>query len=131
MSTETSKKKTKSKNDKRIKLNFVTWVMIITLVGLLILILMTAPNRRIRKQIMRFESQEEVVNYCVENDYDCYFTTVSDYDIEGYQVSRVSFLAKDFFGSEETSEGSEVHKVKKNIYITTQVGISVDVPSEG
>lgn len=130
---KSSTKENKSGNKRRqfpIKMSFTMWVIALTVVVLLIVFLVTWPNRSIRHDIMKLESKAEIVDYCNEKELDCYYTTLADYDMEGYTVTRVSFLAKDFFGSEEYSEGSEVHSVKKNVYVTAQQGKDVDLPSE-
>ncbi len=144
----TSKKTTKSKKSsgkkpvsgkhislpggKELKMNFTMWVMLITLIGLLILVLVTYPNRSIRNNIKSFSSKDEIVTYCTEKELNCTFTVLSDYDIEGYKVSRVAFLADDFFGApaqEQSTSGSEASsKPQKNVYITVQKGQTVEVP---
>lgn len=119
---------------KKFKMNFVTWVMLITLIFLLILVLVTMPNRSIKNHIKSLESKEEIVEYCTEKDLNCTFTVLSDYDIEGYKVTRVSILQDDFFDAEvvedETASDAETTKPKKNVYITVQKGQSLEVPSE-
>lgn len=120
---------------KELKMNFTRWVMLFTLIGLLIVVLVTYPNRAIRNDIKEFESKDEVVAYCVEKDLNCTFTVLADYDIEGYKVSRVAFLDDNFFGEANTaseatsgSESVEPAKQQKNVYITVQRGETIEVP---
>ncbi len=119
---------------KKIKMNFVTWVMLFTLIFLLILVLVTMPNRSIRNHIKSLDNRKEINAYCIEKDLNCTFTILSDYDIEGYKVSRVSFLQDDFFDAEvvadETASAAEETKAKKNVYITVQKGQSIEVPTD-
>ncbi len=119
--------------DREIKMNFVSWTILITLIGLLILVLVTQPNRSIKNHIKSLESKDEIVAYCTEKDLNCTFTVLSDYDIEGYKVARVSFLADDFFGTTEAPEatsGSEQSSAdsQRNVYITVQKGETIEVP---
>ncbi len=118
---------------KKIKMNFVTWVMLFTLIFLLILVLVTMPNRTIKNHIKSFSSRTEINEYCIEKDLNCTFTVLSDYDIEGYKVTRVSILQDDFFDTEvvdETASETETTKPKKNVYITVQKGQTIDVPTD-
>lgn len=119
----------------KLKMDFVRWVMLITIVGLLILVLVTYPNRSLKNDIKALTSKDEIVTYCTEHNLNCTFTVLSDYDIEGYQVSRVSMLDDEFFGTaeqtvDESSSGSEQtgKKAPKNVYITVQKGESVELP---
>lgn len=121
--------------NKELKMNFTRWVMLLTLVALLILVLVTYPQRSIRNHIKSLETKEEIVSYCDEKNLNCTFTVLADYDIEGYKVARVAFLDDDFFGeTEETEEQSDSEsevtttKPQKNVYITVQKGESVEVP---
>lgn len=122
---------------RQIKMKFAYWIILLTIIAALIVFLVTLPNRTISNHIKSLESKDEVVAYCIEKDLNCTFTILTDYDIEGYNVSRVSFLDDDFFDSGEvvsevveTASGSENEqssksKSKKNVYITVQQGISI------
>lgn len=113
-----------------LKMNITRWIMLFTLLFLLILVLVTSPDRHIRNQIKSFESKDDIVQYCTDKNLNCTFTTLSDYDIKGFKVSRVSFLSKDFFDTasdESVSEKAESKNVK-NVYITIQKGEKVEVP---
>ncbi|WOO88836.1 hypothetical protein R2F61_08135 [Mollicutes bacterium LVI A0078] len=118
--------------NREIKMNFVMWVMLITLIFLLILVLITFPNRSIRNHIKALESRDEIEQYCTENELNCSFTVLSDYDIEGFRVSRVAFLGDDFFDVESTDESvsdtNTESSTQKNVYITVQKGQKLDVP---
>ncbi len=131
--------------NKKLKMNFVRWVMLITLLIILIVFLLTSPNRMIKRSIKGMESQEEIIAYCTKKNLNCTYSILSDYDLEGYQVSRVSFLADDFFDkvedsssasetNEEQSQSSEKaetvkkEKKQKNVYITIQKGNEVNIP---
>ncbi len=146
MSNQTSKTKnttTKSKKNKKstnttgkkgsyiplpdgrkIPMNVTRWIMFITLAIILLIVLITMPKRIIRNNIMSATSRDEITTYCEEKNLACYFTTLSDYDIEGYHVARVSFLADDFFdeGAEEETGSSSEKQTKRNVYITIQKG---------
>lgn len=125
---------------KQITMNFTRWVMFITLLGLLILVLITYPDRSIKNHIKSLESKDEIVAYCVEQNFNCTFTELADYDIEGYKVARVAFLADDFFGAteetkdtKETGSGSDVApsaEPQRNVYITIQKGQTIELPEE-
>ncbi|WOO87105.1 hypothetical protein RZE82_08305 [Mollicutes bacterium LVI A0039] len=128
-----------------LKMTFPRWTILITLILILVISLVTYPQRSIKSHIKALESQEEIVTYCTEKNLNCTFTVLTDYDVEGYKVSRVSFLDDDFFtrgttpasetevvesdvasGSEPVEKENNNHK--KNVYITVQQGISIDVP---
>lgn len=130
---------------KKIKVLFSYWVILFVIIILLILTIITLPNRTIRSNLMNMESIEEIQTYCTDNNFNCTISTLSDYDITGYKVSRVAFLADDFFNetlattSEETttttssstseddsSSDNSSKKTKRNIYITVQKGVSVE-----
>ncbi len=147
MSNQTSKTKnttTKSKENKKntnstgkkgsyiplpggrkIPMNVTRWIMFITLAIILIIVLISMPKRIIRNNIMSATSRDEITTYCEKKNLACYFTTLSDYDIEGYHVARVSFLADDFFddeGADDQTGSSSEKQTKRNVYITVQKG---------
>lgn len=122
---------------KKLKMNFTRWVMFVTLIGLLVLVLVTYPSRSIRNHIKSLETKDDIVAYCVEQNFNCTFTELADYDIEGYKVARVAFLDDDFFGAtaetKETASGSDVAPAaepQKNVYITVQKGQTIELPEE-
>ncbi len=118
--------------NREIKMNFVMWVMLMTLIFLLILVLITFPNRSIRNHIKALESRADIEQYCTDEELNCSFTILSDYDIQGFRVSRVAFLGDDFFDvantDESVSESNDNTSTKKNVYITVQKGQKLDVP---
>lgn len=120
--------------NRKIKMNFTKWVMLITIIALLVLVLVTYPNRAIRSDIKALESRDDINAYCADKNLNCTYTILADYDIEGFKVARVAFLDDDFFGTADAAEngsntGSETSsKQPKNVYITVQKGESVEVP---
>lgn len=120
---------------KQLKMNFTRWIMLVTLIGVLVLFLVTSSDRSIKNHIKSLETKDEIVAYCVEQDFNCTFTELADYDIEGYKVARVAFLPDDFFGAtevaSETGSGSDVApstKPQRNVYITVQKGQTIELP---
>ncbi len=153
MSTNESKEKKNNKPKKKRKIGFTALVIIVTLCLIFVLFLFTMPNRTIKNQIKKLESKEEIVEYCDEKNLNCSFTTLYDYGIEGFKVSRVAFLKDDFFASnekedtkEEKSEDTKEKKSEdtkekksedtkeedenqKNVYITIQTGKQIELPN--
>lgn len=130
-------------NGKSIKILFSYWIILIVLIILLALTIITFPNRNIRSNLMAMTSVEEIKEYCSKKDLNCTISTLSDYDVDGYNVTRVAFLADDFFDDPETSESESTassttsssssddastdnSKTKKNVYITVQKGIDIE-----